>query len=137
MKYLLSIIILFSVIFTCGFSLSKKQKPYVYISSAPVVYNEGQARIERRFNAGQRVYYTLVAPDGFKDAGVRFKIVKHEEKTSNWGYSVLRAKDIYLDLSKSIYCDYFVIAQKGHYVVEFYYARDLKYPFARNEFWLN
>lgn len=137
MKYFLSIVIIFLSIISCGFSFSHKEKPYVYLSSDSMVYQGNQPRIERRFNAGQRIYYTLVAPDGFKDAGVRFKIVKHDEKTSNWGYSILSVKDIYLDLGKTSYRDYFVLGQKGHYVVEFYYAKSLNYPFARNEFWLN
>ena len=115
----------------CGFT--KKEKPMVILSSSTVSeYNIN--RIERVFSPRQKIYYSLVVPDGVKYSGVRMQISSQNEKTSNWGFSVVQTKDIYIPLSNQAYGGYFVLNNPGHYIIQFFYLNKKNYPFVHKEF---
>ena len=82
---------------------------------------ETALKIENNFAVGSRIYYALYAPDGFKNAGVRMQISKQDDKVSNWGFSIIMSRDIYLDLSQKVFRDYIYLRQKGHYIIQFFY----------------
>ena len=81
-----------------------------------------------------RIYYALYAPGGFKQPGIRLQISKQDDKTSNWGFSIINSRDIYLDTAQKVYRDYIYIQQKGHYIIQFFYLNNKDYPFAHREF---
>ena len=83
-----------------------------------------------------RINYALIAPDGFKKPGVRLQISKQDDKTSNWGFSIIQTRDFYLDLSQKAYRDYIYIQRPGRYYIQFFYLSNKDYPFARSEFWV-
>lgn len=134
MKKALLIFLIFPLILFCGFK--KKEKPYVLLSSGNISLENTQ-RIERNFVAGQRINFALVAPNGFKKPGVRIQVFKKEEKTANWGFSIIQSRDVYLDLSQNAYRDYIVVQRSGKYAVQFFYLSNKDYPFAYREFWVH
>jgi len=132
MKKTLSLFVIFCLLIFCGFT--KKQKPYILLSSGNSAVMGDTIRNERHFFSGQRIYFSLTAPDGYKDSGVRMQLSKQDEKTSNWGFSIIQSKDLYLDKTQNTYKDYLRITQSGHYILQFFYLKNKRYPFAHTEF---
>ena len=131
MKKFLSLILIFSVILLCGFA--KKEKPFVILSSGTIDNNNIQ-RVERVFNKNSRINYALILPDSVKYSGVRMQISKQDEKTSNWGYSIIETNDIFIVKGEKIYRNYIVPRTTGHYIIQFFYLNKKNYPFAHKEF---
>ncbi|MCD7740304.1 MAG: hypothetical protein LUH11_03035 [Candidatus Gastranaerophilales bacterium] len=131
MKKIIIIILILPLFLFCSFK--KKEKPYIILSSGSISL-EYVKRIERGFSANQRINYALVAPDGFKTPGIRLQISKQDEKTSNWGFSIIQSRDLYLDLAQNIYRDYIYIQRPGRYILQFFYLNNKDYPFAHKEF---
>ena len=131
MKKFFSVLIIFSVILLCGFT--KKEKPFVILSSGTIDKNNIQ-RVERVFNQYSRINYALILPDSVKYSGVRMQISKQDEKTSNWGYSIIESNDIYIVKGEKVYRNYFVPRTTGHYIIQFFYLNKRNYPFAHKEF---
>jgi len=131
MKKLIVALLILPLLLFCSFK--KKEKPYVVLSSGTISIENTQ-RIERIFLQKQRINYALIAPDGFKYAGVRVQISKQDDKTSNWGFSIVQSNDLYLDLSQKTYRDYIYIQQPGHYILQFFYLNNKNYPFVHKEF---
>ena len=133
MKKTIIILLIIPLLLFCSFK--KKEKPYIILSSG-VISVENAQRAEYSFRAGQRINYALIAPDGFKYAGIRLQISKQDEKTSNWGFTIIQSKDIYLDMSKNSHIDYIYIRRAGKYYLQFFYLNNKDYPFARREIWI-
>ncbi len=131
MKKLLIIFLILPLIFFCGFR--KKEKPYVILSAGKIT-KEKLKRVERSFNAGQRIYYTMIVPEGFKYSGIRMQISSKDEKTSNWGYTIRQTNDFYVNLSDNVYSNYFVLQRPGYYIIQFFYINNKRYPFIHKEF---
>lgn len=131
MKKLSVIFIIISVFLCSGFK--KSEKPYVMLSSGSLT-KENTGRIERVFTAGQRIHYALIAPDGVKYPGIRMQISKQDDKTSNWGFSIIQSNDFYLPQSDQIYRSYIVVQKPGHYIIQFFYLNNKRYPFIHREF---
>lgn len=131
MKKIFVILLILPLICFCGFK--KKEKPYVILSSGSVT-KENINRLERTFSSGQRIYYALIIPDGAKYAGIRMQISKQDEKTSNWGFSIIQNNDFYLPVSEQVYRNYIFIQKPGHYIIQFFYLNNKRYPFVHKEF---
>ena len=131
-KFFLSLFAI-SLIFFCGFK--KADKPYLILSAGTI--NEiNIQRIERAFSTGQRINYALVTPKGLKYSGVRLQVSSQNEKTSNWGFSLVETRDIYIPTYSTIYRDYFVARKSGKYILQFFYLNKKNHPFAHIEFWV-
>ncbi len=135
MKKNISIILILCLTVFCGFT--KKEKPYILLSSGNNAIYGQTIRNERYFETGQRIFYNLVIPHGVKYQGVRMQLSKQDDKTSNWGFSIILAKDLYLSQTETSYKDYLKINQKGHYILQFFYLNNKRYPFAHIEFMVN
>lgn len=131
MKKLLIFILIISSLLICGFK--KKTKPIVILSANKITSASANV-IENNFNIKTKIYFSLYAKDGFKQPGVRVQISKQDEKVSNWGFSIIFSKDIYLDMAQNVYNDYIYIQQPGHYIIQFFYLNNKDYPFAHREF---
>ncbi len=126
------VLILMPLLIFC-FSFKKEQKPYIVLSSGTIT-SQSANLIERAFMVKQRINYALIFPDGLKYSGVRMQISKQDDKTSNWGFSVISSKDLYLAKADKYYKDYIYIQTPGHYIIQFFYLNKKNYPFAHKEF---
>lgn len=131
MKKLLVIFFIIPVLLFSGFK--RKVKPVIILSSNPISAQNAQI-IENNFNTHSRIFYALYAPDGFKNSGIRYQLSKQDDKTSNWGFSIISSRDIYLDTTEKVFNDYVYIQQPGHYILQFFYLNNKDYPFAHREF---
>ena len=131
MKKILIIFLILPLILCCAFK--KEQKPYAVISSNPITKASMQ-KIEHTFMEKRRIYYAVVAPDGFKYSGIRMQLSKQDDKTSNWGFSIVQTEDIYVVKGDSEFGGYVLPPAKGHYILQFFYANNKRYPFIHREF---
>ena len=116
----------------CGF-LKKEKKPFLVLSSGAIT-TQTTYRIERNFASGQRINYALIAPNGFKKSGVRLQLSKQDDKTTNWGFSIVKTQDLYLVQGETAYRDYIYLKNPGRYILQFFYLSNKDYPFAHIEF---
>ncbi len=134
MKKLLVILLILPVILLCGFFKRSKQAYIVLSSGSMSIETADVQRIERYFNAQERINYAVVAPDGFKYPAVRMQITKRDEKTSNWGFSIIMSHDYTVDMAEKVYRNYIYIQKPGYYILQFFYLNNKNYPFAHTEF---
>lgn len=131
MKKILVILLVLPLLFLCGFK--RKEKPYLILSSGAIT-TQNLKFTERKFLKGQRINYAIVAPDMFKDNGIRLQLVSQNSKTSNWGFTIEQTEDIFIDKTQKIYRNYIVPSKSGHYILQFFYVSSKRYPFAHIEF---
>lgn len=131
MKKLFLILLIIPLVFLCSFK--KKEKPYAILSSGTISAEYVQ-RAERIFLPHQRINYAIIAPDGFKTPGIRMQLSKVDEKTSNWGFSIVQTNDIYIDMAQKTYQNYIYVQRSGRYVLQFFYLNNKNYPFIHKEF---
>ena len=131
MKKIAVILLILPLLFLCGFK--RKEKTYLILSSGAIT-KQNLKFIERKFSKGQRINYAIVAPDMFEDSAIRLQLVSQNSKTSNWGFSIERTQNIYLDKTQKVYRDYIVPTKSGNYILQFFYANRKRYPFAHIEF---
>ena len=134
MKKLIIVLLILPLIFFCGFFKRSKQA-YIVLSSGSVqIETTSSPRIERYFNSLQRIHYAVVSPDGFKYPGIRMQISKRDEKTSNWGLSIVMSADYTVDMAQKVYKNYIYLTKPGYYILQFFYLNNKDYPFAHTEF---
>ncbi len=133
MKKLAVILLILPVFILCGFSFHRKRQAYIMLSSASISQMTAD-RIEKYFYPGQRIYYALISPDGFKYQGIRMQLSKQDDKTSNWGFSIIQSRDFVVDMAQNQYNDHINISRPGHYILQFFYLNNKDYPFAHTEF---
>ena len=131
MKKILLTLLILPLFLCCAFK--KEQKPYAVISSNPITKASIQ-RIEHTFMEKHRIYYTVVAPEGFKYSGIRVQLSKQDEKTSNWGFSIIQSEDIYVVKGDKEFKGYVLPPSKGHYILQCFYSNNKRYPFIHREF---
>jgi len=133
MKKLAAVLLIIPVLLCSGFIFKRKAKPIIILSSNIITKDTAQV-IENTFAAGQRIYFALYAPDGFKKPGVRLQISKQADNVSNWGFSIISSRDIYLNTSEKVYRSHIYLRDGGHYILQFFYLDNKDYPFAHREF---
>ena len=131
MKKVLLILLILPLILLCGFR--RVQKPFVILSTGTITSSSVQ-RVERYFNVNQRINFALIIPEKLKYAGVRMQISKQSDKTSNWGFSIIETKDLYIVDGDKAYRGYIVPRTKGRYIIQFFYLNKKNYPFVHKEF---
>lgn len=91
---------------------------------------------QRVFRTGERINYLVLNPKGFKNDYIRVQIVKKEEKTPHWGYTVYWAKDYHIDTSDNYYINYIVLNEPGYYFMQVFSFDNFDKPIIRNDFWV-
>ncbi len=122
-----ALIALFSLVLL---ACDKEQKPFIVFSAAPI--NE-TTHPQQVFKAGSRVYYAAINPKGFEDKAIKINIFKKDDTSEFWGYSYYANRDYKLE-NQNYYTDYFVIHQKGLYVMQVFEITNLQNPAALGSF---
>lgn len=123
----LIIIILTSVFLCCA---CENKKPFVIFSSSEI--NQSTKPI-RLFHSGERIYYALISPKGFKDGVLKVQIFKQDDKREFWGYSYYYNREVRAK-NKNFYTDYVVIHNPGHYIMQAFNISDLHNPIILGDF---
>ncbi len=127
-KFLTFILIALSCFVLCA--CDKTQKPFVVFNSAPITET---TRPQQVFKSGERVYYAVVNPKGFEDKVIKVNIFKKDDTSEFWGYSYYSNREYKLT-NQNYYTDYFIIYQKGLYVMQVFEITNLQDPVAFGSF---
>lgn len=104
-----------------------EEKPVVAFSKTPFS-NESTYNPASIFKTGEKIFFAVYNPDGFKTRLLKLQIFKKEsEKSEFWGYEYLYNRTIELK-NKNSYTDYIVINNAGFYVFQFFDFTDFQKP---------
>lgn len=113
-----------------------RKKPVLLFNSQPI-NKQTVSSFSNLFEAGEKIHFAILNPKGFKNNIIRIQVVKKDENTNHWGYSIVYSKDVKIDISKNFYIDYLVMGRKGHYIMQVFYLDNFDIPFVRNDFKVN
>lgn len=130
-KLLLLFVIIFSTVLLSGCS----GKAFILMKSEPLT-SDNAKYFEQSFQKGQRIYYAIVKPKGFKDDAIKIEIVKKNVKTPTLGYSMEYAQNLQIDKSKKYYTNYFTINSSGLFFMQVFELRRPDKCLARYDFWV-
>ena len=92
---------------------------------------------QKVFQAGNKIYYIFLAPQKMDEEFVRVQIFKMTDSAPWGGNNVVRTKDYRLMLDERYYhTDYFVLHEKGRYVMQVFSHNDFIRPLAINDFYV-
>ena len=129
-KYIL-ILICFTFLTGCSF-----ERGIILYNKEPInKYNI--TNDQKIFEEGSRIYYIFIAPKKMKCEFIRIQIFKMTDKAPWGGNEVVRTRDVRVMKDERYYnTDYFVIREKGRYVMQVFSHDDLKNPLALNDFYV-
>lgn len=127
------LILFFSMFLLTGCS---NKRGFILFNSQPFT-KENVANHQKVFQSGNRVYYLFIAPERMKNNYIRVQVFKITDKAAGGGAEVLRTKDFRLMKDQRYYhSDYFVLNEKGRYILQVFGMNDLQRPLALNDFFL-
>lgn len=127
---------LFLILSVFFLTACSQARGYVLFNSQPFT-KENIAFHKKNFQAGKRVYYLFIAPEKMKNDYIRVQVFKITDKAAGGGAEVLRTKDFRLMKDQRYYhTDYFVLNEKGRYILQVFAMDDLQRPLALNDFFV-
>ena len=108
-------------------------EPFIVFSTQNPKEGLNKNQLENNFKQGQRVYFAIISPKGFRDDMIRISLTKKDVKSEFWGYSNYRNQTIRTKGEK-YYSDYFVIREEGIFVLQAFEMINLNKPIATGIF---
>ena len=132
MKKLLLLLVICVFIFTgC-----KYDRGIILFNTQPIT-RENALNNSKVFVVGQRVYYLFLAPKRMDNDYIRVQVFKMTDKAPWGGNEVKRTKDFRLMKDEKYYhTDYFVLHEKGRYVMQVFSMDDLQNPLSIGDFYV-
>lgn len=125
-KYLLIFCILIFIVTGCG-NFSKN----VIIFNDEAFSKDNFNQVKTNFYAGERIYYLFASPDKFKVPYIRVQVSSVTDKVHTLFYKPIWSADYKLMNDEVYYyTNYFVLHQKGKYLVQIFRRDDLHHPLA-------
>ena len=129
----LFLLIFLSIFIFCG---CKYDRGIILFNSQPIT-RENVLSDSKTFRVGQRIYYLFIAPKKMDNKYIRVQIFKMTDKAPWGGNEVLRTKDFRLMKDERYYhSDYFVLHEKGRYVMQVFSMNDLQHPLSIGDFYV-
>ncbi len=130
----LSLFFILCIILCCGF---KFNRGIILFNKQPIT-EKTALHNSKVFNSGERVYYLFIAPKRMKNEYIRVQIFKMTDKAPWGGNEVKRTKDFRLMKDEMYYhSDYFVLYEKGRYVMQVFSTDDFINPLSIGDFYVN
>ena len=111
-----------------------KQRAYMVFDAQPIT---AKTVLKERpvFRAGQRIHYAILCDKGFRDNVLKVQVIQKDEKSEFYGYTPLMNREVEPQ-NRNFYLDYFVIHNKGYYVVQVFELKNLQTPIGYGQFWV-
>jgi len=127
------LVFIFSLFLFCA---CKYDRGIILFNSQPIT-KENALHDSKVFKAGERVYYLFIAPKRMENKYIRVQIFKMTDKAPWGGNEVRRTKDYRLMKDERYYhSDYFVLYEKGRYVMQVFSMDDLQHPLSIGDFYV-
>ena len=112
------------------------ERGLILFNTQPVT-RENALADQKTFNVGQKIYYLFIAPKKMDNEFIRVQIFKMTDLAPWGGNEVVRTKDYRLMLDERYYhTNYFVLHEKGRYVIQVFSHNDFQHPLALNDFYI-
>ncbi len=112
-------------------------KGLILFNTQPIT-KENTLKDQKTFFTGTKIYYLFIAPKKMNNEFIRVQIFKMTDKAPWGGYEVVRTKDYRLMKDERYYhTNYFVLHEKGRYVLQVFSHKDFQHPLALNYFYIN
>jgi len=122
------------IVLFLGTGCNKKGQIYFY--NQPVTKVTAMHPVQV-FKAGDKIYYLYFNDKKFETEYIRVKVIKAYDVTNTGGYSVVYTKDYRLMKGEVNYhSDYFVIHNKGHYIMQVYAIENVDKDIGIGEFYV-
>ena len=130
-KFLLLILFSSVVLTACSY-----EKGLILFNNEPIT-KQNVVHDKKTFTVGSKVYYIFLAPEKINNEFIRVQIFKMTDKAPWGGHEVVRTKDYRLMQNERYYhTDYFVLHEKGRYVMQVFSHDDFLRPLALNDFYV-
>ena len=127
------ILLILSTLLLCG---CKYNRGIILFNKEPIT-KENVLNNSKVFAVGCPVYYLFIAPKKMDNYYIRVQIFKMTDKAPWGGYEVRRTKDFRLMKDERYYhSDYFVLHEKGRYVMQVFSIEDLQNPLSIGDFYV-
>lgn len=115
MKHLQIIVLLFVMLF---FSGCTKQKAGILFNKHPIteqtIYDYTDV-----LDVGKRIYYVIFMPKKVESRYIDIQVIKKDNDYGKYGYSLIWTRSVRLkDEEVKYFTDYFVLNQKGYYIMK-------------------
>lgn len=108
----------------------------ILFNSQPIT-RENVLHDSKHFKTGEKIYYLFLAPKRMDNDYIRVQIFKMTDKAHKGGYEIVRRKDFRLMKDQKYYhTDYFVLHEKGRYVMQVFSMDNLQNPLSLNDFYV-
>ena len=132
MKKLLTLFILCILLF-CGCKYDRG----IILFNTQTITKESVLHNSKVFPLNNKIYYLFIAPKRMKNEYIRVQIFKMTDKAPWGGNEVRRTKDVRLMKDERYYhSDYFVLYEKGRYVMQVFSIDNLQNPLAIGDFYV-
>ncbi len=119
-------LLLFAFFITLFLTGCDKEKPTIAFSHMP--FSKDGYALSNTFKAGDRIYYAIYNPKGFKTKLLKLQIFKKSDNSSEfWGYEYLYNKTLELN-NKNAFTDYTVINGTGHFIFQVFDYTNFQKP---------
>lgn len=89
------------------------------------------------FQRGTRVYYLIIMPEVQHSRYLNIQIIKKDNDVGYLGYKLFMTNTVRLkDEEEKYYTDYFVINEKGAYIMKVYSKDNPRTPLTQAEFFI-
>ena len=127
------LVFIFSLFLFCA---CKYDRGIILFNTQPIT-KENALHDSKVFKAGERVFYLFIAPKRMENKYIRVQIFKMTDKAPWGGNEVRRTKDYRLMKDERYYhSDYFVLYEKGRYVMQVFSMDDLQHPLSIGDFYV-
>ena len=119
-----------------AFFWDKKEKPSLFLSSKdPRIEISADKPLSNEgvFKLGDRIYFLIYNPEGFKSDYIKYQIVKQDDKAHVGGYTRIRNITKRVN-DKNYYVDYFVLSETGKYIIQIFDITNLHHWLAITKF---
>lgn len=130
MKKIFSYLIIF---FGAFFLSGCGDENFIVFSTQNPKYGINKEFAGTTFQKGERVYYAIVAPKGFREDLIKINLVKKDTKSEFWGFSNSKNRTVSTG-GKNYYTDYFVLSESGFYIMQTFDMINLSKPIATGIF---
>lgn len=114
----------------------KYDRGIILFNTQPIT-RENVLTDQKKFSCGQKIYYLFIAPKRMENKYIRVQIFKMTDKAPWGGNEVVRTKDFRLMKDERYYhSDYFVLHQKGRYVMQVFSSDDYLNPLSIGDFYV-
>jgi hypothetical protein len=125
--------VLFAIFLLCGC----KHDRGIILFNKELITKNNVLQNSKVFSVGEKVYYLFIAPKKMDNDYIRVQIFKMTDKAPWGGNEVRRTKDFRLMKDERYYhSDYFVLYEKGRYVMQVFSMDDLQHPLSIGDFYV-